>query len=122
MLGRQGERVSLFPYWGGKEHGWVSLGGITFDTSHGHELPLASKWKKALKADEKMREDYAKEKGDIDKGNFRANWAKLRHEEWKEDKKKTHVESHSKESFKNLKYLSLKRIAREEGGGREGRG
>ena len=75
----------------------------------------------ALRGRVELRQKYSMEKGWLDKSVFRAKWAKAEFQKWESLHKFEKVEGHDKTEGKNGRYLTLARIAVEEGGGKTGR-
>ena len=85
--------------------------------------PLAGRWNRALKHEEglessSLKQEYAAIKGNCEKALFRQRWAKRKHSQFQE--KCQHLEQFSKTDTHRGKWMSLKRMAWKEGGGREG--
>ena len=99
---------------------WQSLksNNFRFTTQATKGNAVAGRWARMLKSRPDVKADYDKTIGNKAKAEFRAKWAKEEYDSYKDTK--TFSESHEIEDTTTGTWLSLAKIAVEEGGGDAG--
>ncbi|CAK0900674.1 unnamed protein product, partial [Prorocentrum cordatum] len=91
-----------------------------FDLDENTPNPAAAKWRRAKAANHGLADEYQKKKGFSDKAAYRQDWLKREFDKWAKRVQYKAGEINEKAESKDGQYISLAKIAVEEGGGRAG--